>query len=120
MLTRPELAIMFVVCVTCACAPPTSKTEPAAVREPQVDQRQARELALQKYRRLFANAYLKDPVTGDFRRYAPLNIERFSSVQASGNAWLVQTEGDAGWQVVARVDKGGDWVEIVKVDYATH
>lgn len=98
-----------------ACQSPAPKPEAPVA---QIDQSQAKQLAVDRYRQLFEDKYFLNQADHQYRLMPAMSSADINHVEDRGRAWLVVAEPPAGMALEALVAKDGSWVELVRVRWA--
>lgn len=110
MLVARMLTLAFVLSLlgSAACHDRTDET-------PNITRDQARSLVLGRYRQLFSDKFLLNPLSNKHYPWPPLSERDFDSIEESPNYWSVRADPETGVTVDARVDKKGQWIELLRV-----
>ena len=100
------------------CSSDPRAAPPANTETTTINEHQARSLALKHYRNLTRGLHMRHPRTGELMPFPDLTEDYFQHVESLGDVWLVRAEPPAGWTVIMRVDKKGDWVEVLRWSFA--
>ena len=88
-------------------------------QKPEISAEAAKELAVARYRALFSDKFLRNPVDGKYLPFPALLVDDVSQIERQDEIWLVQVSPLFGLSLEARVDVHGQWVEFVRVFFAT-
>jgi hypothetical protein len=112
-------ALLLSALASASCQSAVAPADPSRSLVPQVDEHLARRRAVEHCRRLFKGLYMKGPRTGEPIAFPELEDDYFSVAEAQEHAWLLSSRRLAGWNIVARVAKQGDLVEITSWSFSS-
>jgi hypothetical protein len=113
-----RLAVATVAIAAAAWTGCRGSTTDASQQPIAINELRVRELALDQYRRLFADKFLLNPVDGKYYPFPALSVQELTHVEAQGDAWIVRATPPSGVSLEARVDKAGRWTELRQVTFS--
>ncbi len=120
-LTNALIVIMIVIiCVGIPnSANATDKKQPGNDMENSIDRNRAEELALNHYNKIFVGLSFTNRVDGDNYKFPELKPGSFRATGEIGNYWIVVYEPLAGPQLIMKVSKIDEFIQIEKVQIST-
>ena len=91
----------------------------ARAQKQEISAQAAKELAVARYRALFSDKFLRNPVDGKYLPFPALLVGDVSQIERQDEVWLLRVSPLFGLSLEARVDVHGRWVEFVRVFFAT-
>lgn len=73
---------------------------------------------MERYRQLFADKYMLNPVDGKYYPFPTLDVSAVTRVDLRPEAFLVHATPPSGVSIEARVDRAGQWTEVVRVVFS--
>lgn len=86
--------------------------------QPDITSQQAQMLALTRYRQLFGDKFLFNPISNKYYPWPALDETKFDTVEKREGYWWVSADPETGVVIDARVDRKGKWVEVLRVSVA--
>jgi hypothetical protein len=100
---------------TTACREPDGVSKPQAQAIPELA---AKELALRRYRELFSDKFLRNPVDERYYPFPELAVADINQVEKQDTFWVVRVAPPSGVALEAHVDRAGQWVELRRVTFS--
>jgi hypothetical protein len=86
----------------------------AREQKQEISAQAAKELAVARYRALFSDKFLRNPVDGKYLPFPALLVGDMSQIERQDEVWLLRVSPLFGLSLEARVDVHGRWVEFVR------
>lgn len=83
-----------------------------------IDEKTARQLAIEQYNQLFGDKYMLNPVDNTYQKCPKLDPTYFHEAKIKDGCWQVAGSPPVGWFVFAKVSMDGKWVQVTSVGFA--